>query len=264
MLVSQYSPLSWLAILAAAAADDAAATSGVDLEPNEASNVLMDVTFRNVRVSNNTDDAFDISADTTHSIILDGVHASRGGSQQGRARGWGSAFSLNSLSGLGTIIMRDCTADGMGGAAIFIRRGRYKPAVGGGAVRGSDLTVLNFTADDVGNDWGGKYNGHTQGFYPITIASDASSQPLPMDESIKLDIRFRNLSAGGKAPGRPFIGCQTVSKFGNEPALCLPGSLWPLHGSVNVSTDNKTSCDTSGLPAKVATGLSVTCHAMVT
>ena len=158
-------------------------------------------------------------------------------------------------------MMRDCTADGMGGAAIFIRRGRYKPAASGGAVRGSDLAVLNFTANDVGYDWGGVYNGHTQGFYPITIASDASSQPLPMDESIKLEIRFRNLSAGGKAPGRPFIGCQTVSKFGNEPALCSPGSLRPLRGSVNVWTGNKSSCDTSGLPAKVAAGLNVNCHA---
>jgi hypothetical protein len=54
------------------------------------------------------------------------------------------------LSGLGTIMMRDCTADGTGGAAININRGRYKPAEGGGAVRGSDLTVLNFTA--VGNE----------------------------------------------------------------------------------------------------------------
>jgi hypothetical protein len=66
--------------------------AGVDLEPNGAANVLLNVTLRNVYVSNNTD-AFDISANTAHSITLDGVHATRSGSRWDR--GWGSAFSLN-------------------------------------------------------------------------------------------------------------------------------------------------------------------------
>jgi hypothetical protein len=222
--------------------------AGVDFEPDAASEVLFNVTFRDVVADGNVDDAFDFSADTNHSILMERCHALNCAGE------WGSAFAFNSFSGPGLVTLRDCSAENMPGAAIKVPTNGMETVLTGS---GLSLLVQNFSAANVATDHV-VYNGHAQGFFPITIQSSHHKKPVyATKRTIKFDgVQLWNISRGD----RPFIGCQNVSSSnGFEPAKCAPASIWPLRGNVAAWVANKSGCSLAGI-GEAGTKLSVTCH----
>ena len=178
----------------------------------------------------NVDDAFDFSADTNHTILMERCAALN------CAGAWGSAFAFNSLSAPGLVTLRDCSAVDMPGAAIKIPPNGMESIL---EDSGLSLLVQNFSALNVATDHV-VYNGIAQGFFPITVQTSHHSKPLhTTKETIQLDVvQLRNISTS--RGDRPFIGCQNVSSlYGFDPIKCDPARIWPLHGSVAVWAENK-------------------------
>jgi hypothetical protein len=124
------------------------------------------------------------------------------------------------------------------------------------------LVVDDFRAAAVATDWGGKYNGHIQGYFPVTIISDSrQSIPLvPNDLTIALNRMVVTASNPAKAGGRPVIGCQATGENGECPTPCAPETLWPISGTVVIHASNHSACDTAAL-GRAAAHLDVKCKA---
>ena len=196
----------------------------------------------------NVDDAFDFSADTNHSILLERCHA------KNCAGGWGSGFAFNSLSGLGLVTLRDCSANNMPGAAIKLPTNHMKIALPGS---GLALSVQNFSAATVAADHL-MFNGHAQGFFPITIQSSAHIE----GDATKRIIELKNMSIKVGSSNRSFIGCQTASSAnGFVPTECATGSVWALHGNVSVWAANKSTCSLADI-GEARTELTVACKSV--
>ena len=228
--------------------------AGVDLEPNELTDVLQNITLRNCSAVGNVDDAFDISADTPHSITFERCLAAN------CSGGWGSAFSFNSFSSRGNITLRSCSATNMPGSALSLRR--TKPSnirnISATAIR--SLVVEDFVASAVATDWGKEYKGHTQGYFPVTVISD-SREFIPRNPN-DLTIELKNMTVQHSNPtnaaGRHVIGCQSTGSFGEIPISCVPDELWPFSGNIVVMASNRSACDTTMLGHAVA-NLKVEC-----
>jgi hypothetical protein len=207
--------------------------AGVDFEPNVPTDVSIDVTFADVVADDNVDDAFDISADTNHSILIERCHALN------CAGAWGSAFALRSLSAPGLVTVRDCSANNMPGAAIKIPPNDMESILEG---TGLPLLVQNFSAATVATAHV-EYHDVPQGWFPITVTTPRRShhsKPLhTTKETMQLDmVQLRNISI--RRGDRPFIACQnTSSLYGHASIKCDPARIWPLHGSVAVWVESK-------------------------
>ena len=226
----------------------------MDLEPDLLTDVLQNVTLRNCSAVGNVDDAFDISADTAHSITFDRCVAAN------CSGGWGSAFAFNSFGARGNITLRGCSASNMPGSALSLRRTKPSNAQNISTTARRSLVVEDFEATAVATDWGSEYKGHTQGFFPVTVISDSREfiPRAPNDLTIELNNMTVRQSNLGKAAGRPVIGCQSTGDFGEVPAPCVPDELWPFSGSVGAVASNRSACDTAAL-GRAAANLKVEC-----
>ena len=164
----------------------------MDLEPDLLTDVLQNVTLRNCSAVGNVDDAFDISADTAHSITFDRCVAAN------CSGGWGSAFAFNSFGARGNITLRGCSASNMPGSALSLRRAKPSTRHSGNvsAAARRSLVVEDFEATAVATDWRTTYKGRTlQGFslFPVTVISDNSDGPIPRAPN-DMTIELKNVT----------------------------------------------------------------------
>lgn len=297
--------------------------AGVDLEPNGASESLLNVTFRDCVASGNVGNAWDISTDTNHTILFErcvaencgggyflpemasgfcsgfnfqneiGAYPSRNTNDRplpqqhssssdwcvlpgafARPRSGNPWWPNNTITGVGSIEMIDCSAANLSGAALQLLMGNYERS---GDATASDVastfTVRNFTATDVAQVWEQPYKDHSNGgfsgFYPITIASK-NHDGVWMDRGV--DSEFdgfhvrRSNAVGRPTDGRPPIGCINTTWLSARAALflpvpCNPARLWRLRGRVDVDATNRSACSATGLGGAGA-GLQINCGSL--
>ena len=250
------------------------------------------MTFRDCVATGNAGNAWDISVNTNHSIVFERCAAENcaGGYYMPlMPSGFCSGFNIQdelgarrqrahkywpnqSITGTGSVELRDCTASNLPGAAIQMRMGSARSS--GDAVA-STFSVRNFTASAVATLWDSPYSAYAmsgrQGFFPITFSQKDTKDavvttPGWMDPTVSarfegVQIRHSNV---GKASGRPVIGCQNFTALSSRSALltpipCEPTHLLRLRGSVSVQAANQSACDLHGLGAAAAE-LQVVCE----
>lgn len=234
--------------------------AGVDLEPNERTQKLENITFRRVLAMGNADNAFDISTDISPSITITFEDC-----EARDCAGWGSGFYFAQMQGRGSVTIQNSRIMDMGGAGINVQNK-------GGDVANSFTSIIirNVTMTGVAEDYGGMWPPHSrnaslQGFFPLTMsASNALPNNIELDNVTVVDVESSNKSGGrgaagsaGTAAGRPFIGCQAPGPNGFAVSPCT-FAISNLHGTVNVLAVNHSVCSTARL-GKAASNLKVTC-----
>ena len=237
--------------------------AGVDLEPNERTQKLENITFRRVLAMGNADNAFDISTDISPSITIKFEDC-----EARDCAGWGSGFSFAQVQGRGSVTIQDCRITDMGGAGVNVQNK-------GGDVANSltSIVIRNVTMKGVAEDYGGMWPPHSrnaslQGFFPLTLsASNALPNNIKLDSVTVIDVAPSAAGKGldgrgvagraGTAAGRPFIGCQAPGLNGFAVSPCV-SAVSNLHGTVNVLAVNHSVCSTARL-GKAASNLKVTC-----
>ena len=210
----------------------------VDLEPNEPTDKLSNVTFRDCTAAGNTDNAFDIRANfltTPVSIVFERCVA------RDCAGSWGSAFELDNImtkAAGSSVSIVDCTASNMGGGALTVTGSpSSEPALHPVAVSVDGLVVRS-----VANMWNDLHAGVNLGFFPLTFGGERTVIPNP----INLSSVTIHVEEATKRPDQLFAGCHGI---GWHPVPCDPRNLTGLVGNVTVVSSNPAVCSKKNLGA---------------
>jgi hypothetical protein len=220
--------------------------AGVDIEPDTASQIMVNITLRRVTVFGSSDDAFDVSAGKAFAEPVDVTFDDC--TARDCSGSWGSGWAFNSLASAGSVTLRNSRVTNCPGAALLIRSGAAHQGPG------TRLLLDGFEASNVGHVWNPTAQ-YSQGFYPITVTASA-----PLRNQIRLrNCSLRDIGAGVPTEsrvvhpvGRPFFGCQNqtgVVGFHTVPCAALTG----MAGTVTVYAHNKSVCSTALLARGLGT-----------
>lgn len=225
--------------------------AGVDLEPNEPTNKLTNITFRECVAAGNTDDAFAVRANfltTAASVVFERCVA------RDCAGGWGSAFSLSNLMTKApgsSISIVDCTVSNMGGGALTIKG---SPSTEPG-LHPVAVIVNGLVSRSAAKMWNVSHAGVNLGFFPLTFGGERAviSNPITLSKVVI------HVEEGAKRPDQLFAGCHGI---GWHPVPCDPRNLTGLAGNVTVISPNPAVCSKKNLGA-AGQHLKVACTASI-
>ena len=215
--------------------------AGVDLEPNEPTDKLTNITFRECVAAGNTDDAYDVKANfltTAASIVFERCVA------RDCAGGWGSAFALDNMMTKApgsTVSIVDCTVSNMGGGALTIK-GTSAPDGDTGLLHPVAISVNGLVSRNAATMWNDSYHGVDLGFFPLTFGGERAV----INNPISLSAVTIHVEEGTKRPDQLFAGCHGM---GWHPVPCDPHNLTALSGNVTVVSVNPAVCSKTNLGA---------------